>query len=70
MPRAEYDAWIPQLLDDVSIFTFSENKNLCWAFFTRLYLDFSKSIEEQDTIRKKGYRVKAFGTTKNTKSKW
>lgn len=69
-PLKEYNMWIPELLNEVSIFTFSEKNNLCWAFFSRVFLDFSKPMEQQKDIRKKGYKVRAYGDTLKTKKKW
>ena len=69
VPNTEYDVWFPDITSPLSILTYSEQKNVCWAMFIKQFLDKSKSIQE-NPLPYIGYNVKVYGNTPNTKGKF
>ncbi len=61
--------WLPNVLSDVSIFSPLERAKTCWANILKQYLDPTKPAE-QNPLKYVGYKIRAFGQTPKTKSKW
>ena len=68
VPEREYRLWVPGVMSPLSIFTINEGSNFCWAKLVKLHLDYSKPIEDA-IIEQKGFTVKPFGSSLETKGK-
>lgn len=69
VPKPEYKLWISSLLGPISMFKFSDRKNFCFSKFMRLAVDFTKPPEEA-AVEQKGFRVRIYGSTDDTQSKF
>ena len=69
VPKKEYNLWFPEIGSPMSIITTSKKENICWASFIKQNIDFTKPITE-NPIETKGYKIRVFGNTENTKDKW
>jgi hypothetical protein len=67
VPMAEYLLWIPDILSPLSIFTYKENNNYCFAKFAKQNIDFTKPVEDS-VIENDAFKIRLFGNTPATKS--
>lgn len=69
VPQSEYLLWIPDLFSPLSIFTYKENNNYCFAKFAKQNIDFSKPVEES-VIENDAFKIRLFGNTPGTRSQF
>lgn len=69
VPSKEYDVWFPDINSPLTILTYSEQKNICWAMIIKQFLDKSKNMSENPKPYI-GYKIKVYGNTEKTKDKF
>lgn len=67
IPLNEYAIWIPELSSPMSVLTWKETTNFCWAKFLKQKVDFSKPIEES-IIENDAFKIHLYGNTEKTKN--
>lgn len=67
VPKAEYRLWIPDLLSDLSIISFSEQSNNCFAALMKPHFNPEKPIEKMAKPRD-GLTIRVFGFSDGSKA--
>ena len=67
VPVAEYPLWIPAIVSPLSIFTYKESANYCFAKFLKQNIDFSKPIEDS-VVENEAFAIRVHGNTETTKN--
>ena len=69
VPKKEYNIWLPKINSPLTILNLDEKTNICWANFLKQKIDINKPIEK-NPIFNKGYKIRVFGNTENTKKRF
>ena len=67
VPDSEYFLWIPSITSPLSILTFSEKSNLCFANLIKPRFNLDKPVEDMFEPRD-GVKIKIYGFTEKTSS--
>lgn len=65
VPDTEYLLWVPTLMSPMSILSFTEKSNMCFAYLVKPHYDLDKSPENMFEPRQ-GIKIQFYGFTGNT----